>query len=66
MTHQLSCLRRGQGIALDIAKGLFSLHSRRIVHFDVKTPNVLLTQEYVAKIADVGKSPNGMPYSILV
>ncbi|KAK9801331.1 hypothetical protein WJX73_005324 [Symbiochloris irregularis] len=46
--------RRGQDIALDIARGLFSLHSRRIVHFDVKSPNVLLTREYLAKIADVG------------
>ncbi|KAK9812044.1 hypothetical protein WJX73_000926 [Symbiochloris irregularis] len=46
--------RRGQGIALDIARGLFSLHSQRIVHFDVKSPNVLLTREYLAKIADVG------------
>lgn len=57
-------MRRGQGIALDIARGLFSLHSRRIVHFDVKSPNVLLTQEYVAKVADVGKCLLLMDYSI--
>ncbi|KAK9812123.1 hypothetical protein WJX73_009346 [Symbiochloris irregularis] len=46
--------RRGQEIALDVARGLFFLHSRRIVHNDVKSPNVLLTRECLAKIADVG------------
>ncbi|KAK9812051.1 hypothetical protein WJX73_001278 [Symbiochloris irregularis] len=53
---QFSWYRRGQGIALDVARGLFSLHSRRIVHFDIKSPNILLTREYLAKIADVGTS----------
>lgn len=38
-----------------MARGLFSLHSRRIVHMDVKSPNVLLTRDYMAKIADVGE-----------
>ncbi|KAK9801972.1 hypothetical protein WJX73_004080 [Symbiochloris irregularis] len=51
---ELCWYRRGKGIALDVARGLFSLHSRRIVHFDVKSPNVLLTNEYLAKVADVG------------
>lgn len=45
---------RGRDIALDIARGLYSLHSRRIVHMDVKSPNILLTRECLAKIADVG------------
>ncbi|KAK9801359.1 hypothetical protein WJX73_010330 [Symbiochloris irregularis] len=45
---------RGQSIALDVASGLFSLHSRRIVHLDVKSPNVLLIRDLCAKVADVG------------
>ena len=48
-------MRRGREIALDVARGLFFLHSRRIVHNDVKSPNVLLTRECLAKIADVGE-----------
>ena len=30
------------------------LHSRRIVHMDLKSPNILLGETGVAKIADVG------------
>ena len=36
--------RRGRKIAIDVAKGLVFLHSRRIVHFDLKSPNILLTR----------------------
>lgn len=46
--------KRGRKIALDIAKGLVFLHSRRIVHFDLKSPNILLARDGTAKIADVG------------
>lgn len=31
-------------IALDVAKALVFLHSRRIVHFDLKSPNILLAR----------------------
>lgn len=31
-------------IAIDIAKGLVFLHSRRIVHLDLKSPNILLAR----------------------
>eukprot|EP00887_Chlorella_sp_A99_P003887 scaffold11.g3887.t1 len=41
-------------IALDVARGLVFLHSRRIVHFDLKSPNILLSRDGTAKIADVG------------
>jgi hypothetical protein len=46
--------RRGRKIAIDVAKGLCFLHSRRIVHFDLKSPNILLTRDGTAKIGDVG------------
>ena len=41
-------------VALDVARGLAYLHSRAIVHLDVKSPNVLLAKDFTAKIADVG------------
>ena len=46
----------GKRIALDVALGLNHLHSRRpaFQHRDLKSPNVLLTREGTAKIADVG------------
>lgn len=44
----------GRHIALDIARGLHFLHTHRIVHMDVKSPNVLLGHKYIAKLADVG------------
>lgn len=44
----------GRKIALDIAKGLHFLHTHRIVHMDVKSPNVLLGRDHNAKLADVG------------
>lgn len=52
----MTSIRRGRTIALRIAQGLHFLHSRRIVHLDLKSPNVLLSREggEHAKIADVG------------
>ena len=53
--HHDGCLTcRGKNVALDIATGLFYLHSRAICHLDIKSPNILLTKDYTAKIADVG------------
>lgn len=48
--------RRGWQVALDIARGLHWLHSRSLVHLDIKTSNVLLTADGRAKIADFGLS----------
>ncbi|KAJ0982499.1 hypothetical protein J5N97_010754 [Dioscorea zingiberensis] len=41
-------------IALDLARGLSYLHSRKIVHRDVKTENMLLDTHRTLKIADFG------------
>ncbi len=43
-------------IALDIANGLSFLHSREMVHCDLKSLNVLLDDRYRAKLADFGMS----------
>jgi hypothetical protein len=43
-------------IALDVANGLSFLHSREMVHCDLKSLNVLLDDRYRAKIADFGMS----------
>ncbi|KAK9825358.1 hypothetical protein WJX81_003161 [Elliptochloris bilobata] len=53
--HPLSWWRRGRIVALDIARGLHFLHSEHVVHNDLKTKNILLSDNYeIAKIADVG------------
>ena len=44
----------GRRVAADVSRGLAFLHARRVVHFDLKSNNVLLTSSGEAKIADVG------------
>ncbi|EHA8588586.1 putative Serine/threonine-protein kinase HT1 [Cocos nucifera] len=41
-------------MALDLARGLSYLHSKKIVHRDVKTENMLLDKSRTVKIADFG------------
>ncbi|KAI3970520.1 hypothetical protein MKX01_024167 [Papaver californicum] len=41
-------------LALDLARGLSYLHSKKIVHRDVKTENMLLDKQRTVKIADFG------------
>ena len=41
-------------LAQDISQGLHYLHSRGLVHRDLSSNNILLTEEYRAKIADLG------------
>jgi hypothetical protein len=51
---QVSWNLRGKTIAIDVLRGLHFLHSKRIVHMDLKSPNILLTRHGDAKLADVG------------
>mmetsp|Transcript_9435 Transcript_9435/g.28385 ORF Transcript_9435/g.28385 Transcript_9435/m.28385 type:complete len:761 (-) Transcript_9435:1123-3405(-) len=46
--------RRGKAVALDVARGLLFLHNCGVIHRDIKSSNILLSKEGVAKIADVG------------
>jgi len=41
-------------ISIDIARGLSFLHSQRILHRDLKSLNILLDENYKAKISDFG------------
>jgi hypothetical protein len=43
-------------IALDVAKGMTYLHAMDVVHRDMKPGNVLLTEQWVAKVADFGSA----------
>jgi serine/threonine protein kinase len=41
-------------VTLDVAKGMTHLHAKDVVHRDLKPGNVLLTEHWVAKVADFG------------
>ena len=45
---------RGRNVIEDVARGLAYLHAHKIVHFDLKSANILLNQTGTAKIADIG------------
>ncbi|KAL4421859.1 hypothetical protein ABPG77_001341 [Micractinium sp. CCAP 211/92] len=51
-----SWYKRGKRVALDVAAALAYLHNKRVMHFDIKASNVLLTRDLTAKLGDVGLS----------
>jgi serine/threonine protein kinase len=55
--RELTWARRA-ALARDAAAGMLHLHTRRpaIVHRDLKSPNLLVTGDWCAKVADVGLS----------
>ena len=46
--------RAGKGVALDISRGLTTIHAVKVIHRDLKSKNVFLTKDFLAKIGDVG------------
>lgn len=43
-------------MAIDAAEGLEYLHDREVLHQDIKSLNILVTDDYTAKLADFGLS----------
>ena len=49
-----SWYNRGAQCMVDVANGLHYLHTKRVVHFDLKSANILLSKAGTAKLADIG------------
>ena len=47
--HLFPC--RGRSIALDVVRGLLHMHTRHLIHLDLKTANILLARDGKAKVA---------------
>ncbi|KAL4422378.1 hypothetical protein ABPG75_008575 [Micractinium tetrahymenae] len=48
--------RRRLSLALDASRGMFYLHSRRCIHRDLKTPNLLVDENWRCKVSDFNLS----------
>ena len=60
--NQLS-LRRKLSMSRQIASGMRRIHQHQMIHRDIRPDNVLITDDYIAKIGDMGiarvMDPNG-------
>jgi serine/threonine protein kinase len=56
VSHRPSDLMAKLTLCLDIADGMRFLHSSRVLHRDLKSPNILLDRDGRCKIADFGLS----------
>jgi len=53
--RELAWGARGRQVALDVTRGICFLHANNVIHRDLKSKNVLLSDDWsCAKIADVG------------
>lgn len=50
--------QRTQKLSYDLISALYYLHSHRILHRDLKPPNILLDKNYKAKVCDFGLARN--------
>ena len=57
--------KRKVQISIDTCLGLFFLHSKQIVHRDLRSKNILLDKDLKAKISDYGIAPYLMLYNSL-
>ena len=55
MAAELTWQRR-LGMAADAAAGMHHLHTRSILHRDLKSPNLLIALDWTVKVADMGLS----------
>ena len=51
---------------MDVARGMDKMHSRHVIHLDLKSPNILLTAGGTAKIAVRTGAPPNLDYLALV
>ena len=49
--NRVNWYKHGLDIAIDVAQALHFLHCRNIIHFDCKSPNILLSTTNSAKLA---------------
>jgi len=54
-------LRRKLEMACQIASGMRKLHAHRMIHRDIRPDNILVTQDYTAKIGDMGLARVWLP-----
>ena len=47
-------LRRKLDMAINIASGMRKIHEHRMIHRDIRPDNILVNEDYVAKIGDMG------------
>eukprot|EP01114_Cavostelium_apophysatum_P019583 TRINITY_DN6351_c0_g1_i1.p1 TRINITY_DN6351_c0_g1~~TRINITY_DN6351_c0_g1_i1.p1 ORF type:complete len:775 (+),score=204.70 TRINITY_DN6351_c0_g1_i1:87-2411(+) len=43
-------------IAMDVAEGMLYLHRHRVIHRDLKSPNILIAEDWTAMLSDFGES----------
>lgn len=53
-SEQKISLRRKLEMACHIASGMRKLHARHMIHRDIRSDNILVNENYVAKIGDMG------------
>lgn len=58
-------LRRKIHMACHIASGMRKIHSHSMIHRDIRPDNILVTQDYIAKIGDMGIARVWMPDAAL-
>ncbi len=54
-------LRRKVEMASQIASGMRKLHAHRMIHRDIRPDNILIAQDYTAKIGDMGLARVWLP-----